>query len=177
MTQQRAGRGRPRGTGLDDSSYLNAIGEMIASKPDLKPTTAIKELGITDPSVIRRLRDKYQASLQGFALSETTGQQPTVRAMAAAVTRDPAIKGPKELTPKKPAAEAAPGAQGFDQAWAKLVGLGVGLFVVGVETQTSLFAIGIKNVPVGPILQTQVMVTEAILQFAADLITVPGQLA
>ncbi len=32
---------------------------MIAAKPDLKPTTAIKALGVTDPSAIRRLRDKF----------------------------------------------------------------------------------------------------------------------
>ncbi|MEM1370663.1 MAG: hypothetical protein AAGG72_00390 [Pseudomonadota bacterium] len=33
---------------------------MIANNCDLRPTTAIKKLGITDPSIIRRLRDKYK---------------------------------------------------------------------------------------------------------------------
>jgi hypothetical protein len=61
MTPQKPGRGRPKGTGLDDASHLRAIAGLIAADPELKPTTAIKALGITDPSVIRRLRDKYSA--------------------------------------------------------------------------------------------------------------------
>lgn len=52
-------RGRPKGSGIDDQKYLREIAELIAQKPELKPTTAIKALGITDPSAIRRLRDKF----------------------------------------------------------------------------------------------------------------------
>jgi hypothetical protein len=40
---------------------LKAIAELMAATPGLKPTTAIRELGVTDPSVIRRLRDKFHA--------------------------------------------------------------------------------------------------------------------
>ncbi|MBL8567154.1 MAG: hypothetical protein JNM89_15680 [Hyphomicrobiaceae bacterium] len=35
------------------------MARLIAANPTIKPTTAIKSLGITDPSVIRRLRDKF----------------------------------------------------------------------------------------------------------------------
>lgn len=52
-------RGRPKGSGIDDQKFLSDIAAMIAAKPDLKPTTAIKALGVTDPSAIRRLRDKF----------------------------------------------------------------------------------------------------------------------
>lgn len=52
-------RGRPKGSGIDDSDRLAAIARLIASNPQLKPTTAIKSLGVSDPSMIRRLRDKY----------------------------------------------------------------------------------------------------------------------
>ena len=62
MTPAKAGRGRPKGTGLNDAAQLRAIANLMAADPDLKPTTAIKHLGITDPSVIRRLRDKFSAS-------------------------------------------------------------------------------------------------------------------
>jgi hypothetical protein len=59
MTTTHRPRGRPVGTGIDDSSRLIQVGHLIASTPDLPPTTAIKALGITDPSTIRRLREKY----------------------------------------------------------------------------------------------------------------------
>ncbi len=56
------GRGRPKGTGLNDAAQLRAIASLMVADPDLRPTTAIKTLGITDPSVIRRLRDKFHAA-------------------------------------------------------------------------------------------------------------------
>lgn len=52
-------RGRPKGSGINDSDRLADIARLIDADPELKPTTAIKALGISDPSVIRRLRDKY----------------------------------------------------------------------------------------------------------------------
>jgi hypothetical protein len=53
-------RGRPKGTGIDDSATLGAILAMLAANDDLKPTTAIRRTGITDPSVVRRLREKLK---------------------------------------------------------------------------------------------------------------------
>ncbi|MCH9765846.1 MAG: hypothetical protein K0U34_07640 [Alphaproteobacteria bacterium] len=60
MPTKHSRRGRPKGSGLDDTRHLATISEMIAANPDLKPTTAIRSLGISDPSTIRRLRDKYR---------------------------------------------------------------------------------------------------------------------
>jgi hypothetical protein len=62
MTPSKPGRGRPKGSGLDDAAQLRAIASLLAADPELRPTTAIKNLGISDPSVIRRLRDKYHAA-------------------------------------------------------------------------------------------------------------------
>ena len=61
MTPNKTNRGRPKGTGLNDAAHLLAIAGLLVAQPDLKPTTAIKQLGISDPSVIRRLRDKYHS--------------------------------------------------------------------------------------------------------------------
>lgn len=58
-------RGRPKGTGLDDTATLVAIAQLRSHDPDLKPTTAIRKLGITDPSVVRRLRDKLKSDDTG----------------------------------------------------------------------------------------------------------------
>ncbi len=53
-------RGRPKGTGIDDSDRIARLDEMLRVHPDLKPTTAIRLMGYSDPSAIRRLRDKYK---------------------------------------------------------------------------------------------------------------------
>ena len=56
----RAARGRPIGTGIDDRIWLRELRHLIRLDPATPPTTAIKSLGITDPSTIRRLREKYR---------------------------------------------------------------------------------------------------------------------
>jgi hypothetical protein len=62
MSAKKRQRGRPKGSGIDDSETLLEIGRLIVASPGLRPTTAIRKLGIQDPSTIRRLRDKYTAS-------------------------------------------------------------------------------------------------------------------
>ena len=52
--------GRPKGTGVDDSRQLASLAALLAANPALRPTTAIRALGVEDPSVIRRLRDKFR---------------------------------------------------------------------------------------------------------------------
>ncbi|MEO1207482.1 MAG: hypothetical protein AAFV45_14240 [Pseudomonadota bacterium] len=54
-------RGRPKGSGINDAAILQDIASLIATNTDMKPTTAIKALGYSDPSTIRRLRDKYKS--------------------------------------------------------------------------------------------------------------------
>ena len=53
-------RGRPKGTGINDQEMLVKIAQILAADPNKKRTTAIKEIGIDNPSIVRRLRDKYQ---------------------------------------------------------------------------------------------------------------------
>ena len=57
MPEIKPRRGRPKGSGIDDRSRLRQLASLLRDKPDLKPTTAIRALGIKDPSAIRRLRD------------------------------------------------------------------------------------------------------------------------
>jgi hypothetical protein len=59
MPEIKPRRGRPKGSGIDDRSRLRQLASLLRDKPDLKPTTAIRALGIKDPSAIRRLRDKF----------------------------------------------------------------------------------------------------------------------
>ena len=74
MASATARQGRPKGSGVDDSQQLARIAALLAADPKLKPTTAIRSLGIEDPSLIRRLRDKYRAKQ---AVSETNTRQKT----------------------------------------------------------------------------------------------------
>lgn len=71
MLQAKSRRGRPKGTGIDDSDRIARLAEMIRVHPELKPTTAIRVMGITDPSIIRRLRDKYTAYLKTLSVEKT----------------------------------------------------------------------------------------------------------
>jgi len=67
MLEAKSRRGRPKGTGIDDSDRIARLAEMIRNNPALKPTTAIRSMGFTDPSVIRRLRDKYKVFMRDSA--------------------------------------------------------------------------------------------------------------
>lgn len=59
MTASKTQRGRPKGSGINDEQRLKEIACRLNADPSLKPTTAIKAIGVTDPSAIRRLRDKF----------------------------------------------------------------------------------------------------------------------
>lgn len=61
MSQTPKKRGRPKGSGIDDTIRLEAMAELMEKDTRMKPTTAIKALGITDTSTIRRLRDKFNS--------------------------------------------------------------------------------------------------------------------
>lgn len=60
MSASKAKQGRPLGTGINDGIWLRELGRLIRIKPGTRPTSAIKALGISDPSTIRRLRDKHK---------------------------------------------------------------------------------------------------------------------
>lgn len=60
MTTMTARYGRPKGSGLDDSRQLASVAALLAANPKLNPTAAIRSLGVEDPSIIRRLRDKFR---------------------------------------------------------------------------------------------------------------------
>jgi hypothetical protein len=72
MSEPKARRGRPKGTGIDDSHRLHELDRVIKNNPGIRPTTAIRELlGIGNPSTIRRLRDKYKQARMHAALARS----------------------------------------------------------------------------------------------------------
>ena len=74
--QRRQRRGRPKGSGINDWERLFAIATVMSNDPKLRVTTAIKQLGFTDPSVIRRLRDKFKANKNLLLAERPIGQKP-----------------------------------------------------------------------------------------------------
>jgi len=61
MSTNKRGRGRPPGTGLDDSPTLRKVADLIAANPSLKPTTAIKRvLERPTDTAVRRLQGKWK---------------------------------------------------------------------------------------------------------------------
>ncbi len=76
MLKTKVSRGRPKGTGIDDTDRIARLVEMLRTNPDLKATTAIRVMGIVDPSAVRRIRDKYK---QFTAATDLTVAQGRVR--------------------------------------------------------------------------------------------------
>lgn len=92
-----ARRGRPRGSGLDDRVSLRAIADLLEADPALKPTTAIKRLGVSDPSTIRRLRDKLrqneaEATLPAAEQSERGSGDSSRQPQMSAAAQMPAVR-------------------------------------------------------------------------------------
>ena len=63
-------RGRPKGSGKDDSPVLNQVADLIVRDPSLKPTTAIKDVIDGDNlSTIRRLQGKWKKGGDSFLMA------------------------------------------------------------------------------------------------------------
>jgi hypothetical protein len=92
-------RGRPPGTGKNDTDRLLKIAALMAADPALKPTTAIKQIGETDPSAIRRLRDKYneQHALLTSQMAGTVATPPAVRQAMVPATGPTALVTPPTI--------------------------------------------------------------------------------
>jgi hypothetical protein len=101
MQMASARYGRPKGTGLDDRQRLASIAAALVANPKLKPTTAIRSLGVDDPSTIRRLRDKFNLE-QRKLMAEARRAS---RSKAAAPQPEPA----KADTLSGPSAQPSPG--------------------------------------------------------------------
>lgn len=61
MSSIKRSRGRPRGTGLDDTRTMSRVADMLVANSSLKPTTAIKSaLDNPTETAVRRLQGKWK---------------------------------------------------------------------------------------------------------------------
>lgn len=108
-------RGRPKGTGIDDAEILARVMTVLAVGRANKPTTAIKQIGISDPSEIRRLRDKLRSADKSFSLplaiapdAKRVAPKSSSRVMrATSQTPTTHPKGPAPTSPEPPQIAAA----------------------------------------------------------------------
>lgn len=92
MLNSKPQRGRPKGSGIDDRAILLDVARRMHADPQLKATTAIKATGISDPSVIRRLRDKFRNVEAELRLELSAWAANEYRKPAAQQTMQPCAK-------------------------------------------------------------------------------------
>ncbi|MGL4396909.1 MAG: hypothetical protein ACRCS9_10255 [Hyphomicrobium sp.] len=95
MLPAKCRRGRPKGSGIDDSDRIQRLIELIRVRPELKPTTALRAMGIADPSAIRRLRDKYKRLSDSPAIAPGQSLPTGVPVAAASANLTPAAIAPR----------------------------------------------------------------------------------
>ena len=177
MTAARAARGRPKGSGINDQLRLNEIARIIDADPRMKPTTAIKALGITDPSTIRRLRDKFN-TVQPESFGAPEASVPAEKVAASAAPRAAALKiaEPVKRAGPTPAAECAaveasapvarpPAAENVPIA-ALLFGFGLNAATAIFEQQMMIAQSVMRMPPVRDLIRHQIAFTEFMLSVA-----------
>ncbi len=173
MTSSTTRRGRPKGSGIDDRAMLRRIDDMLEADPALRPTTAIKAMGVTDPSAIRRLRDKLKAGEHHLhpelqpVRPAIGGGAPTQLALFEASSRLRTGSAPRATSHGGAVSQvpmASPGEAEF--RWLlSLYALGLSAFSSTVEAQISLME-GFFHVPqVACALRHQLLVNEVAKSF------------
>lgn len=75
MSSNKRGRGRPRGTGLNDAPTLRKVADMLTADPALKPTRAIKRiLDTPSETTVRRLQGKWRTGRTAY-LADAEGRR------------------------------------------------------------------------------------------------------
>jgi len=177
----KSSRGRPKGSGKDDWSRLQQVAALIAANPALKPTTAIKRIGVTDPSVVRRLRDKFNLAQDDLLTTvrrtrasapprQTQKRVSEARAAPPAPAAESALKHqPEQPTPKaveatcEPRAGAARTSTAVFGPFATLMGLGLRAAAVAVEQQYSLCQYALRSPPLEALVRQQLLITELMI--------------
>lgn len=160
-------RGRPKGSGIDDRAVLRRIDDMLDADPDLKPTTAIKAMGVTDPSTIRRLRDKLKVGefrVPRPTLPSGCGvpvQLPLFEARSSA-TPSPASAGRRDFHGGLAEVSGSISSDASTQWLLSLYALGLSAFSTTVETQMSLLDDFLHVPQVESVLRHQLLVNEAV---------------
>jgi hypothetical protein len=171
MASHEARRGRPKGSGLDDRSQLERITGMLEHDPNLKPTTAIKAIGVTDPSTIRRLREKLKIEpVQRDVPHGADVSEPAVFAMAApvapaaspaSVSTDALAVSPPDTETTSPAAESGlPVSSDPSEVFIQWCALGLSAASSALEAQMAVMNDLLETPQVQCVLRQQILLNE-----------------
>jgi hypothetical protein len=190
MTHQinmKSARGRPKGTGIDDWTRLQQVAALIAANPELKPTTAIKTIGVTDPSAIRRLRDKFHQAQDELMTTIRRARAPAkprqksqvVSAAAASTNAPSAAPEPAKSPQVDPAPSTVPAATCASAVAAPirtnpppfgpfvaLMGFGLQAATAAVEQQFSLCRQALRSPVIETLIRQQLIITELMIAAA-----------
>lgn len=175
MSRNKHGRGRPKGSGLDDSARLAEIARLMAGDPALKPTTAIKLIGVTDPSTVRRLRDKLGAAGTSVPLAGEPAPRPALQ--AAPVSSFQASDHQPSSTQRTAPGAASPmaaamttGAAPATPEWFTIWGeLGFQAMASAFNLQMAIAGQALYLPPVVAVMRQQIMFNEFTLAFCAPV--------
>jgi len=88
MSNHKRPRGRPRGTGKNDSPYLALVADILIREPSLKPTTAMKRIIMmrydwleTDETLIRRWQVKWKSTGDSLLTAARERARPPLNAV------------------------------------------------------------------------------------------------
>lgn len=90
MPTPNARYGRAHSSGLDERQQLRSIAALLAANPKLKPTAAIRSIGVEDPAAIRRLRSRFRIE-QGRLMADASRRRPASRSAALHSTVPPPL--------------------------------------------------------------------------------------
>jgi len=154
-------QGRPKGSGLNDSKQLARIVALLAADPKLKATTAIRSLGVEDPSLIRRLRNKYRAQ-QGVLQSNAQKKaKPKIKPVAAAKRVE---ISEVQSTPTSPSTSQTSPSTGCDigaaDIFAAWYGFGLSIVSTAIENQHAITQHLLRQTSVSIAVKNQLLLSE-----------------
>jgi hypothetical protein len=163
MPSDYARRGRPRGSGLDDRVQLRRISDLLEANPSLRPTTAIKAIGVSDPSTIRRLREKLKVETpkREFHAAPSAPVQRVSQIEARSKTRTSTTPASSGAAMGEAIAPYEPQLSLFMQ-WCVL---GLSAYSTTVEAQRAMFDDFLSVPPVASALRHQLLVNEVAKAF------------
>lgn len=144
-------RGRPVGSGIDDRQRLAQIAQLLTFNPEMKPTTAIKAIGILDSSAVRRLRDKLKSGHADTlrAACASAGHEARAQSIAAAADNVRPFRISEDVPPRgavKTEAEAPETSrQNANPTLVPLFELTIGTLSAALALQQAIFGAMMQN--------------------------------
>ncbi len=166
-----AHRGRPVGSGIDDRDRLNDLVAIMAANPGMKATSAIRKLGVTNPSMVRRLRDKLKAEQNDASSAPPAPSPEPARPHHHTAAADSAhqFKISEAVPPRTRTLRHDPPptleSQKLDQPLIGLIELSIGTWTAALAAQQAMISMMFKSPAIRAVIHQHITVSEAAMTF------------